>query len=195
VTTRSQGHAAPSLFRDALGTKWDTLDPVLRAAHSGPGSDRFSGRADVERGTSVFARLTCWLLGFPPAGDGQPVTVDMTRSGDGEVWTRHFGTATFHSHLTPASRPGHYCERFGPFTYEIAIPVENGAMRLEARRGWFLGVPMPKRCLVTSDSSEFARDGRLHFDVALRAPFGLGLIVRYRGSLDRAREAEAHGSP
>ncbi len=108
VTTRSQGHAAPSLFRDALGAKWDKLDPVLRAAHSGPGSDRFSGRADVERGTSVFARLTCWLFGFPPAGDGQPVTVDMTRSGDGEVWTRHFGTATFHSHLTPASRPDHY---------------------------------------------------------------------------------------
>ncbi|ODS00660.1 hypothetical protein AUC69_07700 [Methyloceanibacter superfactus] len=193
VTTRMEDQAARSLFRNALGTNWDELDPVLRAAHGGLGTERFSGRADVERGGSLFARLVCRLFGFPPDGKDQPVTVDMTRSGGREVWTRRFGTATFRSHLAPASRPDHYLERFGPFVYELAIPVDNGAIRLETRRGWFLGMPMPRRCLVASDSEESARDGRLHFDVALHAPFGLGLIVHYRGSLDR--EPEANGSP
>ena len=58
-------------------------------------------------------------------------------------------------------------------------------MRLEARRGWFLGIPLPKPCLVVSDSHESAAAGRFHFDVTLNSPFGLGLIVRYRGALDR----------
>jgi len=195
VTSRREEHVAPSLFRDALGANWDELDPILRDVHGGPGSVRFTGRADVEHGAGVFARLVCWLFGFPPAGKDQPVTVDMTRSRECEVWTRRFGTATFRSHLTPASRPDHYLERFGPFVYEIAIPVENGAMRLEARSGWFLGVPLPKPCLVASDSQESARAGQFHFDVALHGPFGLGLIVRYRGALDRAGQPKANGSP
>jgi saccharopine dehydrogenase-like NADP-dependent oxidoreductase len=195
VKTRTENQAEASLFRDALGAQWGKLDPVLRDVHGGPGPDRFVGRADVERGAGLFARLSCWLFGFPPAGKDQPVTVEMTRSRKGEVWTRRFGTSTFHSHLAPASRPDHYLERFGPFVYEIAIPVDNGAMRLIARRGWFLGVPMPKPCLVASDARESAHDGRLHFDVALHSPFGLGLIIRYRGALDRASEPEPNGSP
>jgi len=195
VTSRREEHVAPSLFRDALGANWDKLDPILRDVHGGTGPVRLAGRADVERGESIFARLACWLFGFPPAGKDQPVTVDMTRARDGEVWTRRFGNATFRSQLTPASRPDHYLEGFGPFVYEIAIPVENGAMRLEARRGWFLGVPLPKPCLVASDSQESARAGQFHFDVALHGPFGLGLIVRYRGALDRAGQPKANGSP
>lgn len=186
VKTHLHDHAEPSLFREALGADWGKLDPILQTAHDGHETDRFIGRADVERGTGVFARLSCWLFGFPSAGKDQPVTVEMARSSKGEVWTRRFGRATFRSHLTPASRPGHYLERFGPFVYELAIPIENGAMRIETRRGWFLGVPMPNRCLVANDSKEFVRAGRFNFDVALHSPFGLGLIIRYRGSLDRA---------
>ena len=85
VTIGRDDHVDPSLFRDALGKNWDKLDPILRDIHDGRGPVRLVGHADVERGTGVFARLACWLFGFPPAGKDQPVTVDMTRSRDGEV--------------------------------------------------------------------------------------------------------------
>ena len=56
-------------------------------------------------------------------------------------------------------------------------------MNLPVRRGWFLGLPIPRPFLPKSDSREYAKDGVFHFDVALGAPLGQGLIVRYRGSL------------
>lgn len=66
-------------------------------------------------------------------------------------------------------------------------------MSLPVRRGWFLGVPVPRFLLPKSDSTEFALDGKFHFDVALSAPLGGGHIVRYRGALtpDRQRKVAA----
>ena len=63
-------------------------------------------------------------------------------------------------------------------------------MRLPVRRGWFLGIPLPKFLLPGSDSREYVADGVFRFDVSLSAPFGGGLIVRYRGSLVPDREAD-----
>ena len=62
-------------------------------------------------------------------------------------------------------------------------------MHLPVRRGWCLGIPIPRALLPWSDSREFAVDGRFHFDVALGAPLGGGLIVRYRGTVTPDRQA------
>jgi hypothetical protein len=67
------------------------------------------------------------------------------------------------------------------FNYEQELPVENSCMWLPVRRGWFLGIPLPQSLLPSSDSREYAHDGVFRFDVSLGAPFGAGLIVRYRG--------------
>lgn len=50
-------------------------------------------------------------------------------------------------------------------------------------------MPLPKFLLPASVSREFVVGGVFHFDVALHAPMGGGLIVRYRGSLVPDREA------
>jgi hypothetical protein len=151
--------------------------------------ESFSGVAQVTRGTSVIAHLAAWFFGFPPAGDNVPVTVTKTRTELGETWERNFAGRVFRSYYTPTTEPYRYRERFWFFTYEQDLPVENGCMRLPVRREWFLGMPIPRPLLPGSDSREYAIDGAFHFDVALSAPLGGGLIVRYRGALrpDRTR--------
>jgi hypothetical protein len=83
----------------------------------------------------------------------------------------------------PSPRPFHYRERFGPFTYEQELPVEDGVLHLPVRRGWFLGIPLPSRLLPRSCSKEFAENGTFHFDIGVYAPLTGGLIVRYQGHL------------
>lgn len=178
------GDAPPArLFRSALGEQWKALPPEVRAMHDGPAVERFSGVAQVSRGTSLLTRLAAWLFGFPPAGDDVPVTVTKTRNEAGEVWERDFGGWVFRSRCRPSPEPHCYRECFGPFNYEPELQVNDGAMRLPLRRGWFLGIPLPRFLMPANESREYAENGVFHFDVAIHAPLGCGLIVHYRGWL------------
>ena len=171
-----------TLFQSALEDRWNDLSPTARRTHCVRDMESFSGLASVERGSSLLARMAGWLFGFPEAGTGIPLTVTKTRTGEGEIWERNFGGAIFRSRLTP-SRAHHFKEQFGPFTYELELPVIDGTMYLPVRRGWFLGIPTPKFLLPCSDSREYVKDGNFRFDVSLKAPFDGGLIVRYRGTV------------
>ncbi|MDA7949380.1 MAG: DUF4166 domain-containing protein [Hyphomicrobiaceae bacterium] len=172
-----------NLFQIALGEYWSTLRPEARALHSVQDVESFSGTAQVIRGSSLPARLTGWIFGFPTAGHDVPLTVTKTRTDSGEIWERNFDGRIFRSYLTPATEPYRCRERFWPFTFELDLPVKNGSMYLLVRRGWVLGLPIPRPFLPGSDSCEYVKNGKFHFDVALSAPLGQGLIVRYRGSL------------
>jgi hypothetical protein len=196
VTTASGDTPYPTLFQSALADRWAALPPEVQALHSVQDVESFSGTARVTRGTSIIARFAAWFFGFPPAAGNVPVTVTKTRTGSGEIWERNFDGRVFRSYCTPASEPYRYRERFWLFNYEQDLPVEGACMRLPVRRGWFLGVPLPQILLPGSDSREYASDGAFHFDVALSAPLGGGLIVRYRGQLwPDARRPELPDAP
>lgn len=172
-----------TLFQAALRERWDALPPEVQALHSVEARGRFVGRAAVTRGRSFAARAIAWFFGFPPETDDVPVTVLKTRIDGGEVWERDFGGRVFRSVCAPSAEP--YCcrERFWPFNFELELRVEDGAMHLPVRRGWFLGVQIPGPLLPSSNTTEYARGGEFCFDVSVSAPFGQGLIVRYRGNL------------
>lgn len=172
-----------TLFEAALRDRWHQLPPEVRELHSVQTSARFSGTASVTRGRSLAARLAAWFFRFPPAAESVPVTITMTRTDAGEFWERDFGGHVFRSYCLPASDPYRYRERMGVFTSEQDLSVSDGAMHLPVRRGWFLGIPMPRWLLPTSDSREFAEDGVFNFDICLGAPLGAGLIIRYRGAV------------
>jgi saccharopine dehydrogenase-like NADP-dependent oxidoreductase len=182
VKTQRTEEARPTLFQVALADRWNDLPPTVRRLHSVQDMESFSGRAWVERGTAVIARLAAWFFRFPDAGDDVPLTITKTRTASGEIWERDFAGRVFRSYLT-RSRSYHYKERFSAFNYEQELPVRNGVLHFWVLRGWFLGIPIPKPLLPRSESREFELDGAFHFDVALFAPLGGGLIVRYRGSL------------
>ncbi|MEM6712815.1 MAG: DUF4166 domain-containing protein [Pseudomonadota bacterium] len=183
------------LFESALGERWDALEPAAKALHQTDDVTHFTGQASVERGKGWMARLIARVIGFPKAGDTVSLMVTKARKGAAERWVRRFGHDAFSSDLMPAPKPFHVRERFGAFTFEQSLPVEDGMMELKVERGWFLGVPMPRWMLPTSRAREFVRDGRFHFDVALETPLrwlpGSGLIVRYRGSLAPAQPDQA----
>ena len=188
VSTDTAALPCPTLFQSALGDRWPLLPPAVRALHSVQDIESFSGTAQVTRGSSMIARFAAWFFGFPLAAEAVPLTITKTRVETGEIWERNFGGRVFRSHCTPAPAPYRYRERFRLFNYEQELPVADGCMGLPVRRGWFLGVPLPGFLLPTSESREYAVDGEFHFDVALGAPFGGDLIVRYRGRVKPDRD-------
>lgn len=173
------------VFQTALADRWALLPRPVQDFHTVTGTARFSGRADIVRGPSLMAGIANALFRFPLAGTNVPVTLTITRTGQGERWLRDFGGRVMQTSCRPARTPYRYYERVGPFTYEMDLPVRDGAMYVPVRRGWLLGLPLPRWFLPGSDSREFAADGRFHFDIALTAPLTGGLIVRYRGWLVR----------
>ncbi|GAB5467268.1 MAG: DUF4166 domain-containing protein [Rhodospirillales bacterium] len=183
VTSTMTEEARPSLFQSALRERWDRLPPCVRRLHSVQDIESFSGLSEITRGASLMARLAARIFGFPKAGREVPVTITKTRTASGETWERRFAERRFRSHLTPAKAPYRYRERFLFLNYEQDLPVVDGTLHLPVRRGWCLGLPIPKALLPRSDSREYEEDGSFHFDVALSAPLGGGLIVRYRGSV------------
>ena len=105
--------------------------------------------------------------------------------GDGvEVWTRDFGGATFSSRqsIGKGRDEALLVERFGPFSFSLALVVDEGKLRLVTRRWSLLGLPLPLALSPRSDAFEEERDGRFRFHVEIGHPL-TGLIVRYRGWL------------
>lgn len=189
VETASGEEPSPPLFQTLLGERWRQLPASIRRLHSVQDLETFSGHAKVTRGRGGLARLAAWLFGFPRAADRAPVTVTIRQSAAGEVWERDFGGQRFRSHMRPAARAGHLIERFGPFAFEQELPVRDGGLCFDVRRGWFLGVPLPRFLLPRSEAREYEADGQFHFDVGIYAPLGGGLIVRYQGALKPDCEA------
>lgn len=184
----------PTLFQSALADRWENLPREVQILHSVQDVESFSGTARVTRGTTLVSRLAAWFFGFPHANDKTLLTITKTRTQTGEIWERNFGGRVFRSYLTPAPDLYRYRERFWLFNYEQDLPVQDGCMRLPVRRGWFLGIPLPRFLLPVSDSREYSENGVFHFDVSLIAPLGGGLIVRYRGQVKPDRE-DCAGTP
>jgi hypothetical protein len=111
----------------------------------------------------------------------------MRRDGDAELWIRDFGGARFRSEMRLAgpSGSGRITERFGPFRFAIPLAISPSALGFPVERGWFLGVPIPRFLLPTSETVEFEEAGAFRFDVSLSLPF-FGKLVRYSGVLSEA---------
>jgi hypothetical protein len=113
-----------------------------------------------------------------------PVEVVKRPVRAGEVWERRFGDGRFRSHLE--MRRGRLVERFGPFTFDMALEVRDGALMWPVVAGRCLGLPLPGWCLPRVVARETETGGRFRFHVEMYAPFGGGLIVAYRGWLAAA---------
>ena len=182
ITTSVFRESKPPLFRAALGHAWHQLTPQMQTLNNVQDCESFSGRARVERGSSVLARLAGVLLRFPKASQDVPIRVTKTRTATGETWVRDFTGRRMRSHLTSPG-PGRVCERFGSLNFELELGVEDSVVHWPVRQGWFLGFPLPKCLLPISKTREFTQDDVFQFDVGLYLPITGALIVAYRGWL------------
>ncbi len=174
---------AQPLYRRILGDAWEKLPPALAAIHGG-GTRLASGRARIERGRGLLARLIAGIIGFPAAGEDVPVAVRFVAEGDGEIWTRSFGGKTFRSWQAAGTGGDRHLlvEVFGPFRVLLALVPEGEKLRLVVR-GWrFCGIPLPLSLAPGGDTYEEERDGRFHFHVEIGGRL-TGLVVRYSGWL------------
>ncbi len=177
---------APTLFQSALREKWRDLPVSVQRLHAVHGTKVFTGKARVTRGQGVIERAVAFFFNFPRAGENVPVTIAKTRTAFGEIWVRDFAGRKFRSHLSLSPRPYHCMERFALLTCELELPVENGSLFLPVRRGWLLGIPLPRFLLPESRAREYDLDEVFHFDVGLYAPLTGRLIVRYEGHFAEA---------
>jgi hypothetical protein len=173
------------LYRRMLGQALEDLPAEVRRMHDLQGELIARGTATVERGQNPLARLAAFLFGFPEAGEDVPVEVRFLRRGAEEVWTRIFAGRPFRSVQSEGRGRSERLleERFGPFSFGLALVVDAGRLRLVPRRWRFLGLPLPLALAPKGEAHEHADDGRFHFHVEIALPV-IGRIVRYRGHLE-----------
>jgi Domain of unknown function (DUF4166) len=193
-----QTDAQPApLYQRVLGSAWDGLPLAIRAMHSPGTGMEARGRADIDRGGHIVARLLASLFGFPPAARDVPVSVYFKVDALSETWVRTFGSNRFASHQSAGTGRAEYLinERFGPFTFGLALVRSPDRLSLVVRRWTFLGVPLPATLAPFGDTYETVEGNRFRFHVEIRLPL-IGLLVRYRGWLvpEKAVAAVAQAS-
>ena len=173
---------SPPLYRRLLGAAFDTLPARVRELHDLAGVSVWQGRAKVERGRFVVARIAATLSSLPPEGDDQPLRVTFAAVGDKEIWARQFGKALFRS--VQYERNGQLRERVAitTFVFTAVASADGLALRLDGFR--LLGLPMPRLVHPAVRTFESERDGRYHFEAEAHLP-RVGLLVRYTGWLEQ----------
>ena len=172
-----------ALYRRLLGVRFDDLPGAVRALHDVEAECTWIGRADVCRGGSAIARGLAMVLGLPPEGRDQPLSVTFMPSGDAEIWTRTFGVKRFVS--TQWADGTQLRERVGPVTLHMTLQQDGEWLGLTLVGVRALGIPLPTSLLPRINTRETDRDGRYCFEVEAITPL-IGLLVRYEGWLERA---------
>jgi hypothetical protein len=171
------------LYRRLLGADFDRLPGIVRRLHDLDGPAVWSGMADVERGTSPAALVLAGLLGMPPAGRGQNLTVTFTPRGDDEIWERKFGASLFRTRQS--LRDGLLIEQAGPASLAMQPQVSEKGLALGLKGVTMLGIGAPAFLVPDIVTLESEIDGRYSFEVEARpdAP-GVGRLIRYAGWLE-----------
>lgn len=171
------------LYQQLLDQAWNQLPKSLQMMHSNNVS-KAMGVAQIERGTNILSRFIAMLVGFPKAGMNIPVQVVFKRDGNVELWTRTFANKSFSSWQTKGTGRSDrlLIERFGPFSFGLALMSSSGKLHLIIRCGFLFGIRLPTFLIPYGNSYEFEQDGRFYFHVEINHIF-TGLIVRYHGWL------------
>lgn len=174
----------PSLYRRVLGKAYDAMSEAGQELHDGTGGT-WRGRCSVDGPATLAGRLVARLFSLPPAAADAPIEVDFVVEGGRETWIRGVGGRAMRSEQSIGLRrpAGWIVERFGPFAFDLAVPVKDGRLELVMAGMRFAGVPLPRLCwpIIRAAETEDAQ-GRFRFDVEIGLPW-IGRLVRYRGFL------------
>ena len=144
------------LYKRILNAAWDDLPEQVRTMHDIGASARAEGTGSVECGEGLLSRIICRVFDFPPSGREIPVSVDFTVEDGVETWTRNFAGHEFSSLQCAGRGRGDrlITEKFGIFSFDMALTVEDGRMYYVMRRWRKLGIPLPKMFAPRTDAYE-----------------------------------------
>ena len=181
------GTVSTPLFARVLGAAFQQLAPQVRALHSIPVRQRWSGQGEVLRGSHWLVAPCAWLARLPPTSS-VPVTVEFLVDASGERWNRQFDTARMASRLW--QRDGQLFEQLGAVRFRFGLRQEAGQILWRAERVWAFGVlPLPTRWFAQVHCREREHAGRYEFLVDVSMPL-IGRLIRYEGWL---LPEDAHG--
>jgi hypothetical protein len=164
-----------------LGSAYDALPAQVQALHDMSGQHRWSGTAQVRRGTGLVSRLVAAVIGFPEAGADVPVTVTFMPEQGIERWTRDFGGHCVSRELS--ARGDLVVERFGAIRFGFALPSGGKWLEMKLRRWSVLRIPLPLWLAPRIAAREWQEEnGRFGFDVRVAMPL-IGEVIRYTGWL------------
>jgi hypothetical protein len=106
------------------------------------------------RTSPPHCHLAGWYFNFFKVADTVELRISKTRTSSGEIWERT---------SLALVRPSQHRERFGPFTYEQELPIENGDLHFFLPAAGFSEIPLPPMLVSLSCSKEFAMEGSFHF--------------------------------
>jgi hypothetical protein len=174
-----------TLYQKLLDQAWYKLPQSLQRMHAYKTMTKVAGFAKVERGTSLSSHFIAMLFRFPKTGEEIPVQVVFQPNANGELWTRTFADKSFSSWQTEGRGRSDKLlnERFGPFTFRLALVINSGKLHLVVRNWSFLGIRLPTLLVPNGDAYEYDDNGRFCFNVEIKHVF-TGLIVRYTGWLE-----------
>lgn len=180
---RHDSHSGPSVFRQALGAKFDGLPQALRAIHAAGSKRTLRGSVDVQAATGIIGR---WLLGFMglPRHNGlHDLCVHVLPDGRGELWERSFADATFTSRFEAEGALMRACELFGPFSLAYQFVPADGEMRWSLTSVRLFGIPLPKALAPKVTAREWeGGNGTYHMKAQVSLPL-LGHLLSYGGNL------------
>ena len=127
------------LYPELLGPDFESLPRALRDFHSKPLGGRAVGTVTVHHTSTLLARLA----GFPPAGENIPLALEVTASGNCEIWTRRFGSAVLQS--TQRSAGSLLEETAGPVRVLLQVFADGSGMKFESRGARLWNIPAPLR--------------------------------------------------
>ena len=177
-----------SIFETYLSPEtYQTLPRAVQDFHAQTAAPVWTGRADIETGNHLIAKVAMRLFGFPAAGSNVPVKVRVDRflnyhGHPRERWTRIFSDRIMSSVLSH-QKDGEFTETFGPFTFVLGITATPKGIEMPVKK-WRLGrIPLPLALAPQSQARENQDEhGRFRFDVRLSLPL-VGLMVHYKGWL------------
>jgi hypothetical protein len=174
------------IFKTLLGSAWNGLSEPLQKLHAADSEQIWSGTATVERGKGWMARFIALIFQFPNENKSVEATVNIKPTPSGEIWERTFAGKKFRSVLSLGKGLSDRLlnERFGLFSFGIALILEDSRLKYVVRNWQFLGLPLPNVLAPKGDTYEFERDGQFCFHVEINHPL-TGLIVKYMGTLTR----------
>jgi hypothetical protein len=172
---------------------FDAMPDAVKAAHVPEPAIDLLGEVETHGPETWVGRIIGWFAGFPAKSGSSTAAVTIERDGEGEVWIRRFGAASFKSHLSDG-QPGRLSERFGFVTIDLDAKADAQGFSLAVAQARLGELPLPRFLTPDTRASAFADEqGRYRFDVTITMPLA-GRLVRYQGWLRSAQKLRSRSS-